>query len=332
MLTHQNILSAAVNHVIGYQFSSADICYHVMPLYHAMEVSLVVCHFYVGGANFTPDLFSGHDFWKNVKDYGVTNITGVYTMMLDILDAFEEGNYEKGTLHTIACGGQSVLLDIIQRTNRVLGRDVFMQVYGLTEAAPLLTYMPKSELILQPEDSRRLASIGKEFFTCHVRVVNEKDQDVRPGEFGEIIGRGPNVMQGYWNRPQETEEALQGGWLRTGDLGTIDADGYIYHVDRKKDLIISGGENIAPREVEDVIYQHPKVRECSVIGVPDERWGEQVRAYVVLRSGDELSEPELLSFCEERLGKYKLPQKYCVRAGASKRSSGQNTETEASGA
>jgi long-chain acyl-CoA synthetase len=308
MLTHDSFLSAAVNHVIAYQLSAADVCCHVMPFYHTMEASMVVCHFYVGGANFIPDLFSGHEFWKDVKKYGITNITLVYTMLSDVLDAFEEGNYEKGTLQTLSAGGQSVPVDIIRRTHRVLGPDMLFQVYGLTEASPLLTYLPRTEMVLEGEDSRRLASIGKELFTCHVRVVDEEDHDVEPGEFGEIIARGPNVMQGYWHRPQETEEALRGGWLRTGDVATIDADGYIYIVDRKKDLIISGGENISPREVEEVIYQHPKVRECSVIGVPDERWGEQVRAIVVLRAGEELTEPELLSFCKDRLAKYKLPK------------------------
>lgn len=185
---------------------------------------------------------------------------------------------------------------------------MLFQVYGLTEASPLLTYLPRSEMVLEGEASRRLGSIGKEMFSCYVRVVDEQDKDIEPGQFGEIIARGPNVMQGYWHRSEETEEALRGGWLRTGDVATVDSDGYIYIVDRKKDLIISGGENISPREVEEVIYQHPKVRECSVIGIPDDRWGEQVRAIVVLRPDETLVESELLSFCKARLAKYKMPK------------------------
>ncbi len=308
VLTQENFMSAALNHLIAYQLAPDDVCCHVMPFYHTMEASMVICQFYVGGTNYIPDQFTGDGFWQDVKDYGITNITLVYTMLTDMLDAFEGGNYQKGSLRTLSAGGQSVPVDIIRRTHRVLGSNMLFQVYGLTEASPLLTYLPRSEMILEGEASRRLGSIGKEMFTCHVRVVNDQDEDIEPGQFGEIIAQGPNIMQGYWHRPKETEEALRGGWLRTGDVATVDSDGYIYIVDRKKDLIISGGENISPREVEEVIYQHPKVRECSVIGVPDDRWGEQVRAIVVLRPGETLSEIDLISFCKDRLARYKMPK------------------------
>ena len=308
VLTQENFLSAVLNHVIAYQLAPDDVCCHVMPFYHTMEASMVICHFYVGGSNYIPDQFTGDGFWKEVSDYGITNITLVYTMLTDILDAFERGDYQKGALRTLSAGGQSVPVDIIRRTDRVLGSNMLFQVYGLTEASPLLTYLPRSEMVLEGEASRRLGSIGKEMFSCYVRVVDEQDKDIEPGQFGEIIARGPNVMQGYWHRSEETEEALRGGWLRTGDVATVDSDGYIYIVDRKKDLIISGGENISPREVEEVIYQHPKVRECSVIGIPDDRWGEQVRAIVVLRPDETLEESELLSFCKARLAKYKMPK------------------------
>lgn len=308
MLTHENFMSAAINHVIAYQLSPSDVCYHAMPFYHTMEASMAVCHFYVGGSNFIVDRFSADDFWTSVREWGITNITLVYTMLSDLLDTFEQSNYTLGSLKTLSGGGQSVPVDIIRRTCRVLGPNLLFQVYGLTEASPLLTYLPKSDMVLDGEQSRRLASIGKEMFSCHVRVVDDRDRDISPGEFGEIIARGPNVMIGYWKRPEETEAALKDGWLRTGDLATIDTEGYIYIVDRKKDIIISGGENISPREVEEVLYQHDQVRECSVIGVPDKRWGEQVKAVVVPRAGESPSEEDLIKFCVERLAKYKVPK------------------------
>ncbi|HPJ68137.1 MAG TPA: long-chain fatty acid--CoA ligase [Desulfobacteraceae bacterium] len=308
MLTHHNFLSAAVNHVIAYQMSPADVCYHSQPFYHTMQASLALCTFYVGGTNFIVDNFDGHEFWAHVRDYGITSITLVFTMLVDVLDAFEEGKYQKGSLHSFTVGGQSVPVDVIRRTYELMGQGMIFQVYGLTEASPLLTYLPRQEMVLDGEASRRLASIGKELFTCHVRVVDDEDRDVAPGEIGEIIAQGPNVMTGYWKRQEETEAALRGGWLRTGDMATVDNDGYIYIVDRKKDLIISGGENISSREVEEVIRRHPAVHECAVIGIPDKKWGEQVKACVVLRQGQAVSEADMIEFTRNNLARYKTPK------------------------
>ncbi len=308
MLTHDNFLSAAMNHIIAYQMSPLDVCYHSQPFYHTMQASLAVCTFYVGGSNFIVDHFDGHEFWAHVRDHGVTGITLVFTMLVDILDAFEEGGYEKGSLHTFTVGGQSVPVDVIRRTCTLLGPGMIFQVYGLTEASPLLTYLPRQEMVLEGEASRRLASIGKELFNCHVRVVDEEDRDVTPGQFGEIIARGPGVMQGYWKRPDETAATLRGEWLRTGDIATVDREGYLYIVDRKKDLIISGGENISSREVEEALRRHPGVHECAVIGISDPKWGEQVKACVVLRPGETASEAEIIAFTRNHLAKYKMPK------------------------
>jgi fatty-acyl-CoA synthase len=308
MLTHDNFLSAALNHIIAYQLSPADVCYHSQPFYHTMQASLAICCMYVAATSFIVDNFDPHDFWGAVRDHGVTMITLVYTMLVDALDAFEEGGYDKGSLHSFTVGGQSVPVDVIQRTQRLMGEGMIFQVYGLTEASPLLTYLPREEMVFQGQEAKRLASIGKELFSCQVRVVDEQDRDVEPGQFGEIIARGPNVMHGYWQRPQETADALRGGWLRTGDMAKVDEEGYLYIVDRKKDIIISGGENISSREVEEVLYQHSQVQECAVIGLPDSRWGEQVRACVVLKNGADGDPDEIIVHCRERLAKYKCPR------------------------
>ena len=308
MLTHDNFLSAALNHIIAYQFSPSDVCYHSQPFYHTMQASLAICCMYVAATSFIVESFDPHEFWGAVRDHGVTMITLVYTMLVDALDAFEQGGYDKGALHSFTVGGQSVPVDVIQRTQRLMGEGMIFQVYGLTEAAPLLTYLPKEEMVFQGQDAGRLASIGKELFSCQVRVVDENDRDVEPGVFGEIIARGPNIMQGYWQRPQETAHALRGGWLCTGDVAMVDEEGYLYIVDRKKDIIISGGENISSREVEEVLYQHSLVQECAVIGLPDARWGEQVRACVVLKSGVECKADEVIEYCRQRLAKYKCPR------------------------
>jgi long-chain acyl-CoA synthetase len=308
VLTHENFLSAAINHVIAYKLGPHDVCLHVMPFYHTMEASMVVCQFYVGGTNVIVDAFSGDEFWRLVAEEGVTYITLVYTMLMDITDAYKKKNYERGTFRLFSLGGQTTPVAVIRDAIETIGPGSTFIVYGLTEASPLITYVPVEDMVLEGPRSRLLGSVGKEMFTCHVRVVDDNDNDIKPGEMGEIIARGPNVMQGYWKRPEETSETLKGGWLRTGDVGTIDEEGYIYVVDRKKDLIISGGENISPHEVEDVLYKHPAVKECSVIGVPDERWGEQVKAVVALSEGRQATEAELIKYCVDHLAKYKCPR------------------------
>jgi acyl-CoA synthetase (AMP-forming)/AMP-acid ligase II len=308
MLTNENFLSAAINHVIAYKLGPHDVCLHVMPFYHTMEASMVVCQFYVGGTNVIADAFNADEFWRLVAEEGITHITLVYTMLIDITAAYKKMDYSKGSFRVFSLGGQTTPVAVIRDAIETIGPGSAFIVYGLTEASPLITYTPPEDMVLEGPRSRLLGSVGKEMFSCHVRVVDDNDNDIKPGELGEIIVQGPNVMRGYWKRPKETEETLRGGWLRTGDVGTIDEEGYIYVVDRKKDLVISGGENISPHEVEDVLYKHPAIKECSVIGVPHEKWGEQVMAVVVLIEGKKATEQELISYCIEHLAKYKCPK------------------------
>jgi long-chain acyl-CoA synthetase len=162
-------------------------------------------------------------------------------------------------------------------------------------------------VITDEKSERRLASCGKPVPGVDVRVVREDGSDARPGDVGEIIARGPNIMVGYWKRAEDTEDVLRDGWLHTGDLATVDEDGYIYLVDRKKDMIVTGGENVYSTEVEAVLYAHPSIKEAAVIPVPDADWGEAVHACVVLRDGRQLTTEELVNFCRERLANYKVP-------------------------
>jgi long-chain acyl-CoA synthetase len=190
------------------------------------------------------------------------------------------------------------------------------QGYGQTEAAPLLTYLsPQDHQAIRHADpgsawEERAASCGRPVAGVEVRVVDEEDRDVAPGEVGEVIARGANVMKGYWNRPQETAAALRGGWLRTGDLARIDVDCYLYIIDRKKDMIISGGENIYSTEVEAALYAHPAVLEAAVIGVPDPAWGERVHAVVALKPGHATTADDLIACCRERIAGFKAPRSF----------------------
>jgi long-chain acyl-CoA synthetase len=187
----------------------------------------------------------------------------------------------------------------------------FSQVYGMTELSPAAT-------MLRPEDHRegpahRLRSAGKAVTGVDLRVVDSDDNTKPTGEVGEIIVRGPNVMKGYWRQPEQTEQALRNGWMHTGDAGYLDADGYLYVVDRTKDMIVSGGENVYSAEVENAVGQHPAVRQCAVIGVPSDKWGEAVHAVVVPREGQTVDPEEIIGHCRSLIAGYKCPRSVEVR-------------------
>jgi len=186
----------------------------------------------------------------------------------------------------------------------------FMQLYGQTESGPLTTILRPEEHVVEGTEVQmaRLASAGRPVLDYEVRVVDEEDQDVAVGEVGEIVLRSDAMTIGYWNLPEESAKTLRGGWLHTGDMGRLDEGGYVYIVDRKNDMIISGGKNIYPREIEEVLYQHEAVLEATAIGVPDEYWGESVKALVVLKEGMAATEPEIIDFCKENLASYKKPR------------------------
>jgi fatty-acyl-CoA synthase len=172
----------------------------------------------------------------------------------------------------------------------------------MTEASGGITTLP-------PRDStRKVACVGRPVIGVEMRVVDENDRDVAPGEVGEVVFRGNNLMKGYYKDPEATEGAMRGGWYRTGDLGRLDDEGYLYIVDRRKDMIVTGGENVYPREVEEVLYSHPKIAETAVIGVADSKWGEAIKAVVVLESGETTSEEEIIDFCRERIAGFKCPK------------------------
>jgi fatty-acyl-CoA synthase len=230
----------------------------------------------------------------------VTYLFGVPAMFQAIAAAPEWASADLSSVRTMICGGAPVPEQVIT-TYQARGL-TFLQGYGLTEAAPSATFLRTAE------SRRKVGSAGTQCFFTDVRVVDADGADVAPGEPGEVLLHGPNVMHGYWNKPAETEAVLSAdGWLRTGDVAVTDEDGFLYLRDRIKDLIISGGENIYPAEVEDAIHQHPAVADCAVIGVADERWGEVGRAVVVPREGAAVEPDELRTFLTGRIARFKVP-------------------------
>jgi len=218
--------------------------------------------------------------------------------------------YDYSSLKVIPFAGSPLPVQFWIKAAKTFG-NIFQSIYGLTEVCATITVLQPEEVHPEGDEKQqqRLASIGKPMIGSSARVVDEDMNDVKPGsdQVGEIVLRGNTVMKGYWKDPETTKETFRGGWLHTGDLARVDEDGNIYITDRQKDMIISGGKNVYPREIEEVLYKHPAVLDACVIGIPDDKWGETVKAVVVLREGHSTTSEEIIEFCKQNLASYKKP-------------------------
>jgi long-chain acyl-CoA synthetase len=245
----------------------------------------------------------------------VSLILLVPTMINLMLQQPDIASYDLSSLRQITYGASPIAPDLLKRAMKVFGCR-FFQGYGLTEASPLLTVLrPEDHDLTNPKNEGRLASCGKPAPGVEVRVVKDDGDDAAPGEVGEIIARGDNIMAGYWKRPDDTANAVRDGWLYTGDLATVDEEGYLYLVDRKKDMIVTGGENVFSTEVEAALYEHPAIKEAAVIPIPDAKWGEAVHACVTLTDGQAVTPAQLVEFCRGRLAAYKIPHSIEIMEG-----------------
>jgi len=233
----------------------------------------------------------------------------VPTMIYRLLDFPDVGNFDLSSMRVMGYGSAPMAVERLREAIDRFG-PIFAQAYGQTEAGSLavcLTRRHHIEAIAQNQ-LEVLGSSGRPVNTVDVRIVDDNDRDVSVGEMGEVVFRGDTVTQGYWNAPEATAAAIRNGWLHTGDMAKADERGFIYHVDRKKDIIISGGMNVSAREVEEIIYLHPGVRECAVIAVPDDHWGESVKAVISVRDGQRVTSEEIVKLCREHLASYKRPR------------------------
>jgi len=263
---------------------------------------LGACHIFI-------PMFNPEHVLQIIQHEKVTVTVLVPTMVNMVLNHPDVDKYDLSSLRRLIYGASPMPVELLKQGLQKWGQ-IFMQGYGMTETAPLLTMLDPADHILDgtPEQTRRLSSCGKEILGVEVRVVNSEGEDVHPGEIGEIIARGPNVMLGYWRMPEATAAAVVDGWMHTGDLASIDEENYIYIVDRAKDMIISGGENIYSVEVENALYTHPAVLEVAVIGIPDDTWGEAVHAVVVCKSGIQVTSDELIAHSRTLIAGYKVPR------------------------
>jgi fatty-acyl-CoA synthase len=301
MLTHGNILWNNFNAALAFDTLATDRTLAVAPLFHIGGLNVTpVPLLFKGGTVVVEQMFEPGLVLELIEKHRITLMFGVPAMFLFMSHHEDFATRDLSSLRNLIVGGAPVPEQLIKvYAERGIP---FFQGFGLTETAPFACFLPEEKA------QEKLGSAGIAPFFTEVRVVDDDGREVPDGERGEIVVKGPNVMKGYWNHPEATAEVIVDGWFHTGDIGKRDADGYFYILDRKKDMIISGGENVYPAEIEDTLYQHPDIKEVAVIGVQHPRWGETVRAVVVLHEGRQVTEAEIIEFTQGRLARYKQPK------------------------
>ena len=291
------------------QLSPHDVFIGLQPLYHAVWSYILPC-WVRGACQVITPAFSPQPALSLIEKKGVTIIKTVPTVLTRIINHPQIHDYDLTRVNSIIYGASPMPLEKLKQGITLFGQ-VFIQNYGQAEAPVTISTLSKKDHIIDvaPEETGRLASAGRPYTMVDVRVINDSGDDVPIGELGEVIVRGDHMMEGYWNQPPEvTAESLKNGWLYTRDIGRLDDNGYLYLVDRKSEMIITGGLNVYPNEVEQVLYMHAAVMEAAVFGVPDEQWGETVAAGVVLKPGMKTTQAELIDFCRQHLASYKKPR------------------------
>ncbi|HOJ51405.1 MAG TPA: acyl-CoA synthetase [Syntrophales bacterium] len=304
MLSHRALMSQYFSCIHDGQYEAEDISLHALPLFHCAQLHCFLMPFlYVGAKNIILHRADAAEMMATIEKFKITHMFAPPTVWIGILNHPEFSRYNLTSLKKAAYGASIMPVEIIKRLTVAFPGLRLWNYYGQTEMSPVAT-------ILKPQDQlRKPGSAGKPVLNVETRIMDDEGKFVPVGTVGEIVHRSGHVMSGYLNDPEKTEEAFAFGWFHSGDLGRLDEEGYLYVVDRKKDMIKTGGENVASREVEEVIYQHPAVAEVAVVGLPDPKWIEMVTAVVVPKTGLNLTETELIDFCRERLAGFKCPKK-----------------------
>ncbi len=313
MLTHKNLMANQMQFLTVCPFPTPLNHLHVAPMFHLADGFFVFITTLLGGCHTILPTFDPVTVLETIQRERITHIMLVPTMINMLIQVPNIQDYDLSSLQQVTYGASPIPLEVLKKAISVIPCQ-FVQAYGMTEASPILTILSWNAhlktMSAEPgsPEARRLGSAGQPIVGVDVRIVDERGQEVAVGEIGEVVARGPNVMKGYWKQAEETMVGLRDGWLHTGDLALRDDHSFFYIMDRKKDMIISGAENIYSAEVENALYTHPAVLEAAVIGVPDPKWGERVHAVVVLKPGHQVTTEELIKTCRERIATYKQPR------------------------
>jgi len=306
MLSHRNLIANCFHYLVAMPQREDDIMMVMAPMFHAAGSAGILANIWTLGIQIPLAAFDPAAALDLIEHHGVTETLGVPTMLAAIAEEQHIRPRTTDSLRIIAHGGSPIATELLRRTHSAFPTAQLNEIYGATELSPLCTALIGEEQIL---DSPLVRSCGRAVVGNEIRVLDSNGTELESGSVGEVVVRGPNVMQGYWNKPEQTTAVLKEGAYWTGDLGYLDDSGYLFLVDRSKDMIVSGGENVYSTEVEEILYQHPAVLEVAVFGVPDEKWGEAVWAVVVPREEHKpIDTNELIEFCKKHIGGYKVPK------------------------
>jgi long-chain acyl-CoA synthetase len=306
--SHRNAWDDARTYIINLSIQPDDKHIQVSPMFHIAGDTMVRSILYMGGCNIIMKFFDPAATLQLIQQRQATHISIVPTHLVAMLALPDVKKYDISSLKFIWYGGSPMPVEVLKKGLETFG-PIFGQGYGQSESGPAICHLPKEDhKVLGKPEEKRLASVGQPDIGVQVRIVDDKGNDVDTGELGEIIVRSKHNMLEYWKKPNDTSTTLVEGWLHTGDIGRYDEKGYVFLVDRKKDMIISGGENVFPREVEEVLYRNPKVHEAAVIGIPDNYWVEKVHAVIALKKGAQATADEIIAFTKKSLAGYKVPK------------------------
>ena len=306
--THANTIANLLAAIPNIEFHEDMVYLHSMPVFHTAGSARIFGTVTALGTGVLLPRFDLGAMLQAIEQHRVTHILAVPTMLNRLLNHPDFARTDFSSVTNLSYGASIMPEALLRRALELLPRVRFTQSYGMTELSPSAAYLQPKYHVLEGPHAGRLKSIGQPIHTAEIRIADEHDNELPRGEVGEIHVRGPMVMKGYWKQPELTAKTLRGGWMHTGDAGWMDEEGFIYLVDRLKDMIITGGENVYSGEVENALHEHPAVRECAVIGLPHEDFGETVHAIVVLHEGSPVTEQELIQHCRRLIAHYKCPR------------------------
>tara|TARA_R110000868_G_scaffold4155_27_gene25505 strand:- start:4440 stop:5987 length:1548 start_codon:yes stop_codon:yes gene_type:complete len=328
-LTHRNVFSNGQQCTGPMKIRAGDVYLHVAPMFHSADL-LGTGYTQVGAAHAYLPVFTPENLLRAFQDYGATAAMMAPTMIILTLQEPGFSDYDLSSLDRVFYGSSPMAVEWIRRTMEAFPNANVQQGYGLTETSPILTTLDEDVHVaaMQSGNHDILKAAGRPLVGIDMRIVDPDGEEVPLGEDGEVMVRGPNVTVGYLNRPEENRNAFRDGWFHTGDVGRMDENGFMYLLDRKKDMIVTGGENVYSSEVEAALYQHENVHECAVVGVPDEKYGEALFAAIVPRPGTTLTESEIIDHCRGRIGGFKIPRRMAFVDSLPKSAMGKILKTE----
>jgi len=309
-LAHSNLVANTLAQIPNMEFHEDMVYLHSTPVFHTAGSARIYSTMTALGTGIIQPRFDVDGVLEAVEKHRVTHLLLVPTMINRLLNSPRFADTDFSSVTNISYGASIMPESLVRKALQLLPKVRFTQSYGMTELSPSAAYLQPKYHVLEGPLAGRIKSIGQPIHTAEIRIADEQDNEVPRGEVGEIQVRGPMVMQGYWKQPEATAETIRDGWIHTGDIAWRDAEGRLYLVDRKKDMIISGGFNIYPRDIEDVLTAHPAVARAAVIGVPDPKWGEAVKALVVTKPGETPDADALAAWIKERKGSTHVPKSF----------------------